>query len=451
MIGRPRARRRRLPQPAEPARPGAADAAAARVPRALRRARRDRARRAVPALRREPRRAGRPTGARRSGSCTATTGSTTCCSTDDGCTCRRLADGQLGTGDARRLLLPRRLPAGRGAPRATRSELLARLPRGAARAGRRGPRAGSSCWEEYRRSCFHGLVMTIAASMVVERTERGDEMFMTWFERNAQQALDLGAVELLPEPRSGRAAGAAPRRRRRGPPRARARGAVERELVLRRGQRRRRARRVRAARPAAQPGRRALHGLRLRPGPPVDDARRRRRAAARRRRRRSRRSQTAGARAPRSSCEQPLRALRGARCAAPPQAYDDQSAPLRGEPGEPVEIALDLVWETDGDPVRLAPVDPLRDPLPRDRHGARRRRADRSSPARASATTRGARATGGRSTGCGARCISTTARHTHAVGAAADARLRRRLRAARARSSRRSRRSHAERSSIPAA
>ena len=60
------------------------------------------------------------------------------------------------------------------------------------------------CWDEYRRLCFHGLLMTIAASMVVVRTDRGDEMFMSWFARNAQQAVDLEAVELLPEPRAGR-------------------------------------------------------------------------------------------------------------------------------------------------------------------------------------------------------------------------------------------------------
>ena len=32
------------------------------------------------------------------------------------------------------------------------------------------------------------------------------------------------------------------------------------------------------------------------------------------------------------------------------QAFEDQSAPLRGEAGEPVELALELVWETDGIP-----------------------------------------------------------------------------------------------------
>src|SRR4029077_7069844 len=61
-----------------------------------------------------------------------------------------------------------------------------------------------ACWDGYRRGTFHGILMTVAASMVVQRTERGDDMFMTWLERNAQQVLDLGALELLPEPGSGR-------------------------------------------------------------------------------------------------------------------------------------------------------------------------------------------------------------------------------------------------------
>ena len=47
--------------------------------------------------------------------------------------------------------------------------------------------------------------------MVVVRTERGDEMFMTWFARNAQQVLDLDAVELLPAAAQRTAAGAASR------------------------------------------------------------------------------------------------------------------------------------------------------------------------------------------------------------------------------------------------
>ncbi len=56
------------------------------------------------------------------------------------------------------------------------------------------------CWEEYRRQCFLLLVMTIAPAMVVERTDRGDDMFMAVFGRAAQMAIDLNAAELLPEP-----------------------------------------------------------------------------------------------------------------------------------------------------------------------------------------------------------------------------------------------------------
>ncbi len=60
------------------------------------------------------------------------------------------------------------------------------------------------CWEEYRRQVFHGILMTIAASMVTVRTDRGDDMFMTWLARNAQQVLDLRSLDLLPAPDAGR-------------------------------------------------------------------------------------------------------------------------------------------------------------------------------------------------------------------------------------------------------
>jgi hypothetical protein len=67
-----------------------------------------------------------------------------------------------------------------------------------------------ACWEGYRRQCLFGILMTIVASMVVERTERGDEMFMSTLARYAEQAIDLDAVELLPAPGSGRPAPLAP-------------------------------------------------------------------------------------------------------------------------------------------------------------------------------------------------------------------------------------------------
>ncbi|HEX4865136.1 MAG TPA: phosphotransferase, partial [Acidimicrobiales bacterium] len=55
------------------------------------------------------------------------------------------------------------------------------------------------CWHDYRRFTWAGLVMAVAASMLVERTERGDEMFMAMAHRHARHALDLGADQLLAE------------------------------------------------------------------------------------------------------------------------------------------------------------------------------------------------------------------------------------------------------------
>jgi thiamine kinase-like enzyme len=69
---------------------------------------------------------------------------------------------------------------------------------------------GEQCWQEYRLQCFGGVLMAIVASMVVERTERGDEMFMAMLARHAQQALDLESEALLAQAGSG---GATPRAR----------------------------------------------------------------------------------------------------------------------------------------------------------------------------------------------------------------------------------------------
>lgn len=53
------------------------------------------------------------------------------------------------------------------------------------------------CWKDYRRGTWSGLVMAIAASMLVERTERGDEMFMAMAHRHARHALDLEAADAI--------------------------------------------------------------------------------------------------------------------------------------------------------------------------------------------------------------------------------------------------------------
>jgi hypothetical protein len=53
------------------------------------------------------------------------------------------------------------------------------------------------CWEDYRRYTFGGFFMAVFASMLVERTERGDAMFMTMANGAAAQVVDLGALEFV--------------------------------------------------------------------------------------------------------------------------------------------------------------------------------------------------------------------------------------------------------------
>ena len=67
----------------------------------------------------------------------------------------------------------------------------------------RGVRAErEACQEQFRRQTLGGVLMAIVASMLVERTERGDEMFMAMLARHCDHALDLGADEFLQAPAS---------------------------------------------------------------------------------------------------------------------------------------------------------------------------------------------------------------------------------------------------------
>jgi hypothetical protein len=50
---------------------------------------------------------------------------------------------------------------------------------------------------DVRRETFAGLIMAIVASMIVQRTDRGDLMFLTTATRHAQHALDADAPALL--------------------------------------------------------------------------------------------------------------------------------------------------------------------------------------------------------------------------------------------------------------
>jgi len=53
------------------------------------------------------------------------------------------------------------------------------------------------CWTDYRRGVFAGLSVTVVASMLVQETERGNDMFTAMARRHSRHALDLGADEFL--------------------------------------------------------------------------------------------------------------------------------------------------------------------------------------------------------------------------------------------------------------
>ena len=55
----------------------------------------------------------------------------------------------------------------------------------------------SECWNGYRRQSFGGYLMAIVAAMLVERTQRGDQMFLAMLERHADQVVQLDAFNLL--------------------------------------------------------------------------------------------------------------------------------------------------------------------------------------------------------------------------------------------------------------
>lgn len=52
-------------------------------------------------------------------------------------------------------------------------------------------------WQDYRLGALSGYFMAVFASMSVERTERGDEMFAVMAERPARQAIALRSLDLL--------------------------------------------------------------------------------------------------------------------------------------------------------------------------------------------------------------------------------------------------------------
>jgi hypothetical protein len=207
--------------------------------------------------------------------------------------------------------------------------------------------AWEDCWDGYRRQAFHGILMTIAASMVVARTERGDDMFMTWLERNAQQILDLDALAVLPEPGTGRPAPLrpAPADEGRHAPGAESTWneswyfdavseAHDLGVYVRIGRVPNRGVALYTA-AVCGPDRPAILVLdAAAPLPAADDD--------------AQAIEVDGLQAE-HQCEQPLERFR-VTLRGTGEAHEDESAPLRSEAGTPVDVELDLVWETDGIP-----------------------------------------------------------------------------------------------------
>ena len=416
-VQRSRRRTRRLPEPAEPAQPGAL--AAMLLPGFLERYG-DRIEpehaEVCETLRRRRSTPGPATAGRRWGWSTATTASTTCCSPP---TAARSSTGRRSPG-ARSMLDGAYFigggAVGRGAagPRARHSSAPTTTS-----SSRRASKNFDwrACWDEYRRQTFHGLLMAIVAvdGRRADRPRRRDVHDVA----RAQRAAD-------PRPRRARAAArsrSAQAGRRCGPDAAR-RGAAHRRAPSRCGTRAgtstRSATTARSASTCASgdcpnQGDCALHRADLRTRPPDDHARRLRGAAAdvdddsqrdRDRRRCTRRSTA------RSRCERFRVALEGTGAGA-------STSPARccaTRPATPIEIALDLRWMTDGEPYAWRQSTRYEIPCRVDRDGRIGDETIEPQRRRASATTHGGRATGGPTTGCGARSTSTTAPARHAVG-----------------------------------
>ncbi len=202
-------------------------------------------------------------------------------------------------------------------------------------------------WEEYRRSSFHGILMTVAASMVVVRTARGDDMFMTWLARNAQQILDNDALDLLPEPTLEAPAPLVPdpadEGRHEPGPEPLWNESWYFDAVSDSGDV---GVYVRLGRVPNQesclytacvcgPGRPSVMLVDASaPLPAMDDD--------------AQIVDAPGLHAE-QHCEEPLTRWR-VTVRGTAQAHADESAPLRGEAGDPVELELDLVWDADGIP-----------------------------------------------------------------------------------------------------
>ena len=56
-----------------------------------------------------------------------------------------------------------------------------------------------TCWQFYRHFAPSGLIMAVIASMIVEETERGNDMFMAMAKRSARMCKDLDTISIITE------------------------------------------------------------------------------------------------------------------------------------------------------------------------------------------------------------------------------------------------------------
>ena len=108
-------------------------------------------------------------------SSTGTSGPTTCCSAANGSSSS--TGRPSGWARAVRSQLPARGQPHARRPRAHEATLVDRYVQGLVDQGVDVDR--DHVWEQYRRYSFGGLIMAIVASFLVQRTDRGDEMFLT--------------------------------------------------------------------------------------------------------------------------------------------------------------------------------------------------------------------------------------------------------------------------------
>ena len=54
-----------------------------------------------------------------------------------------------------------------------------------------------TCWNEYRKGTFHGLLIAVLSSTLVGKTDRRDLLLTTMAKRHVRHVLDLGATEFL--------------------------------------------------------------------------------------------------------------------------------------------------------------------------------------------------------------------------------------------------------------